>query len=34
VRKEVYLAEQKKIANNHAKEKQKGIKKKATGERP
>ena len=34
VRKEVYLAEQKKIANNHFKEKQKGIKKKATGERP
>ena len=33
VRKEVYLAEQKKIANNHVKEKQKGIKKKATGER-
>ena len=34
VRKEVYLAEQKKIANNHFKEKQKGIKKKAAGERP
>ena len=33
VRKEVYLAEQKKIANNHVKEKQKGIKKKASGER-
>ena len=33
VRKEVYLAEQKKIANNHVKEKQKGIKKKAKGER-